>query len=120
MVNIYTVYEITKNYDISKYLTLGNCLFGAVGLTKNVGVDHYKYLGYDIGFDRKITSSFGSRFCRNVIIFGVDMSSSVHVDNKKKDILILGVGPTQALDGSTLTVEKKYSLNFTENNKNFV
>ena len=32
---------------------------------------------------------------KNVIIFGVDMSSSVHVDNKKKDILILGEGPTQ-------------------------
>ena len=37
------------------------------------------------------------------------MSSSVHVDNKKKDILILGVGPTQALDGSTLT-EKNIHL----------
>ena len=35
------------------------------------------------------------------------MSSSVHVDNKKKDILILGLGPTQGLDGTTLTVEKK-------------
>ena len=32
---------------------------------------------------------------KNVIIFGADMSSSVHVDNKKKDILILGKGPTQ-------------------------
>ena len=32
---------------------------------------------------------------QNVIIFGADMSSSAHVDNKKKDILILGVGPTQ-------------------------
>ena len=30
---------------------------------------------------------------QNVIIFGVDMSSSVHVENKKKDILILGSGP---------------------------
>ena len=35
------------------------------------------------------------------------MSSSVYVDNKKKDILILGIGPTQGLDGTTLTVEKK-------------
>ena len=40
-------------------------------------------------------------------------------DNKKKDILILGKSPTQGLDGSTLTVEKMYSINFIENNKKF-
>ena len=46
------------------------------------------------------------------------MSSSVHVDNKKKDILILDEDLTQGLDWiTTLTVEKKYSINFTENNK---
>ena len=39
------------------------------------------------------------------------MSSFVHVHNKKKDILILGEGPTQGLDGTTLTTEKKYSIN---------
>ena len=47
------------------------------------------------------------------------MSSSVHVDNKKKDILIFGDGPTQGLDGTILTAEKLYSINFTENNKKF-
>ena len=47
------------------------------------------------------------------------MLTSVHIDNKKKDILILGQGPTQGLDGTTLTAEKKYSIKFTENNKNF-
>ena len=46
------------------------------------------------------------------------MSSSIHVDNKKKDILILGRGPTQGLE-STLTAEKMYSINFTEKNKTF-
>ena len=45
------------------------------------------------------------------------MSSSVHVDNKKKDMLILGKGPTQRLE-HTLTGEKLYSINFTEHNKN--
>ena len=45
------------------------------------------------------------------------MSSSAHVDNKKKDILILAKGPTQGSDGTTLTAEKKCSVNFTENNK---
>ena len=41
------------------------------------------------------------------------MSSSVHVDNKKKVISILGEGPTQGLNGTTLTAEKRYSVNFT-------
>ena len=57
---------------------------------------------------------------RNVIIFGADMSSSVHVDNKSKDILILGEGPTQGLDDTTLSAEAKYPINFTRPNKRFV
>ena len=47
------------------------------------------------------------------------MRSSVHFDNKKKEILILAEVPTQGLDGTTLTAEKLYSINFTENNKKF-
>ena len=46
------------------------------------------------------------------------MSSSVHIDNKKKDILILGRGPTQGLE-HTLTTEKMYSINFTVTKKKF-
>ena len=49
---------------------------------------------------------------KNVIIVGVDMSSSVHADNKEKDILILGEGPTQGLDDTTSTAEAKYFINF--------
>ena len=56
-------------------------------------------------------------FGKNVIMFGVDMSSSAHVENKKKDILILAEGLTQGLDDTTLTVETKYPINFTEHNK---
>ena len=57
---------------------------------------------------------------KNVIMFEVDMSSSVHTDNKNKDILILGAGPTQGLDYITLTAEAKYPINFTQPNKRFV
>ena len=46
------------------------------------------------------------------------MSSSIHIDNKKKDILVLGRGPTQGLE-STLTAEKIYSINFTVTKKKF-
>ena len=94
-------------------------MFGAVSLTKHPDIDQYKYSGYGIGFDRKGEFTFGNAFSRNCIIFGVDMSSSVHVDNKKKDIIIFGKGPTPELDGNTLTAEKLYSINFTENNKKF-
>ena len=38
------------------------------------------------------------------------MSSSLHVDNRKQDILILGKGPAQELDETTLTAEKKKIL----------
>ena len=107
IVNIYIVYEISKNYNISSYPTLENCLFGAVSLTKHVDIDLYKYSGYGIEFDKKGEFSFGNGLGRNCIIFGVDMSSSVHVDNKKKDILILGKRPTQRLDGTKLTSFQK-------------
>ena len=70
IVNIYTVYEISKNYNISSYPTLENFLFGAVSLTKHVDIDQYKYSGFGIGFDRKGEFSFGDGFGRNVIIFG--------------------------------------------------
>ena len=46
------------------------------------------------------------------------MSSSNHIDNKKKDILVLGRGSTQGLE-STLTAEKIYSINFTVTKKKF-
>ena len=94
-------------------------MFDAVGLTKNASIDKYGCSRYGIGFDRRGSFSFsGDGFGNNVIIFGVDMSSSVHVDNKKKDILILGKGPTQGLE-HTLTAEKMYSINFTVTRKKF-
>ena len=60
----------------------------------------------------------GGGFGQKVLIFGVDMSSSTHIDNKKKDILILGKGLTQGLE-HTLTAEKIYSINFTVTKKKF-
>ena len=119
-VNIYIAYEINKtdNTTISDP-TLKNCLFGAVTLTKNTNIDKYWYSGYGIGFDRSSSFSFsGGGFGQNVLIFGVDMSCFSHIDNKKKDILVIGKEPTQRLE-HTLTAEKMYSINFTEKNKKF-
>ena len=96
IVNIYIVYEINKKDNtVISDPTLENCLFGAVTLTKNADIDKYKYSGFGIGFNRKGSFSFQSgEYGQNVIIFGVDMSFSTRIDNEKKNILILGTGPT--------------------------
>ena len=84
------------NYVDSGDPTLGNSIFGVVKLINNANIDQYKYSGYGIGFNVKVTFSVPTGgFGKNCIIFGVDMSSSVHADNTKKDILILGEGPAQ-------------------------
>ena len=118
VVNIYIVYELAGSSSHSDDPTLKNCLFGAVTLTKNADIDKYGYSGYGIGFDRRGSFSFpGGGFGQNVLIFGADMSSSTHIDNKK-DILVLGKEPTQGLE-HTLTAEKMYSFNFTVARKMF-
>ena len=90
IVNIYIVYELGASSSHVNDPTLKNCLFGAVTLTKNADIDKYGYSGYGIGFDRRSSFSFpGGGFGQNILIFGAGMSSSAHIDNKKKDILVL-------------------------------
>ena len=99
--------------------TLKNCLFGAVTLAKNTDIDKYKYSCYGIGFDRRSSFSFpSSGFGQNVLIFGVDMSASAHIDNKKKKTLVLGKELTQGAE-YTLIAEKMFSINFTATKKKF-
>ena len=119
IVNIYIIYESAASSSHDGDPTIKNCLFSAVTLTKNADIEKYKYSCYGIGFDRKSSFSFPSGgFGQNVSIFDADMSTSIHIDNKKKDILVLGRGPTQGLE-STLTAEKMYSINFTVTKKKF-
>ena len=47
------------------------------------------------------------------------MNSSIHIDNKGKDILILGIGPMKRLGEHSLTAEKMYSIDFTVTKKKF-
>ena len=114
MVNIY---EISINFNINSS-TLERCLFGAVSFTKNADIGKYEYSGYGIGFDRH--GFFSSSSCgtgRNVITFGVDMSSSTMIDNRKKDILILGKGSILGLEHK-LSAKNFHSINVTGNKKN--
>ena len=119
IVNIYIVYELGASSSHISDPTTKTFLFGAVTLTKNADIEKYKYSGYGIRFDRRSSFSFPSGgLGQNVLICGADMSSSIHIDNKKKDILVLGKGQTQGLE-SSLTAAKMYCINFTVTKKRF-
>ena len=65
-------------------LTLGDCLFGVVKLTKNTDPYKYEYSDYGIGFDACTQLSLlTGEWDKNVVIFGVENSLSEHSDNKK-------------------------------------
>ena len=94
-------------------------MFGVVSLTTHFDIDQYKYSGCAIGLDRKGEFSFGNGFGRNCIISGAGMNSSVHANNKTKNVLVLGKDFIKGLDNTTIYAEKFYSINFSENNKKF-
>ena len=74
--------------------TINSCLYESVTLNKNVHPDKYKYSGYGIGFDSCSEFLFtDASMEKNVIVFGADISSYVHIDNKNRNILTLGEGP---------------------------
>ena len=99
-------------------------MFGAIDAARPNNTkdpDNFIYSGWGIGFDRNGT--FGHHegsTARNVIIFGVDMSGSVHASNKTKDFLVLGRGLIQLIENTTIYAEKTYSPNFNAENKIFV
>ena len=97
-------------------------MFGGVSLTKHIDTDQYRYSGYGIRFDRKGGCSFGKGFGRNVIILGVDMSSSVHdktCNNKTRSILVLDKDFIQGIDNTTIHAETLQLINFTKTNTKF-
>ena len=116
IVNIYIVYELGASTSDNNDPTLKKCLFGAVILTKNTDIDKYRYSGYGIGFDRRSNFSFpGGGFSQNVLIFGLDMSYSSHIDTKKKR----HISSRKRTNIRIRTCEKMYSINFTVTKKKF-
>ena len=112
IVNLYISYKLASwSKNLYTDFTRCNCLFEAVKVTKNVDPDKYKYSGYCIEFDScsQFSWSDGSDG-KNVIIFGVDNRSSVHIGVENKNILVLREGPTQDLGNATVTVEVKYPI----------
>ena len=96
-----------------------NCLFGVTNIVKNSDKEKYVYSGYGITFDSAGSWSFDNDTARDVIIFGVDNSSSSHADNRKNNFLMLGDGPTFGINGSFGSLEKKFSINFSKANTKF-
>ena len=92
VINLYISYTLGSQLrNFKTDFTISNCLFGFVKLTKTTDLDKFKYTGYGIGFDScGEYSSPESGVGKNVFVFGVNMSSSVHINNKGKDVLILG------------------------------
>ena len=85
-----------------------------VKITKHGDISKYRYSGYGIGFDSKgsFLHAIGT-YAVNVIIFGDDLSSSTHANNRANNISVLGKDFIQGINGTTIYAEKMYSTNFT-------
>ena len=118
-VNLFIVYKLDRwSRDLKSEFTPKHCLFEAAKLIKNADPDKYKYSGYGIGFDLHLEFSLSDgSMGKNVIVFRADMSSSMHIDNKGKNILTLSEGPRQGLDDTALTAEAKYSIIFSRSQR---
>ena len=92
IINIYCVCKldpISSSRDDT--FTVQNALFEAMVITKNADTSKYKYKGYGICFDEGGSLSKGNiNNGKNVLIFGVDESSLVHVNNKANNIYVMG------------------------------
>ena len=98
-------------------------------ITKNAtDNDKNNYKGYCICFDERSefchTITEGGRAhttdARNVLIFGADMSSSVHTTNRANHIYFMGTGLTQGINDTSIYVEKNFYRNFTDFGKKIV
>ena len=120
ILNLYIVYELnTWQHNPTNNFTLKKCLFGTVKLVRNVMKSKFTYNDQGIAFDGEGSWSFDNDYARNIVIFGVDNSSSSHTDNWKNNFLALREGPTQGINDSTGAAGKKISINFSKVNTNF-
>ena len=130
VVNIYILYKLDPLASTrDESFTIQNALFGAMQITKNAtDSDKNNYKGYGICFDER--SEFGhtkteaghahTTDARNALIFGADMSFSVHATNSANHIYLMGTGLTQGINDTTIYAEKNFYRNFTDFGKKFV
>ena len=123
VINIYVVYKLdpissTRNTDY----TIQNALFGAMKITKNTDSSKNNYPGYGLCFDEG--GEFGHTVrqgnfdrttnAKNVIIFGVDTTSSIHATKRENNIYVMGKDFIQGINDTTTYAEKLFHNNFTE------
>ena len=129
VINIYVVYKLdpissTRNTDY----TIRNALFGAMRITKNTDSSKNNYTGYSLCFDEG--GEFGhtvrqgnfdrAKNVKNVIIFDVDMISSIHATNRANNIYVMGKDFIQGTYDTTIYAENLFHNNFTEFGVKFV
>ena len=129
VINIYVVYKLdpissTRNTDY----TIQNALFGALKIAKNTDSSKNNYTGYGLCFDEG--GEFGHTVrqdnfdrttnAKNVIIFGIDVSSSIHATNRANNIYVMGKDFIQGINDTTIYAEKLFHNNFTEFGVKFV
>ena len=129
VINIHVVYKLdpissTRNTDY----TIQNTLFDAMKIIKNTDFSKNNYTGHGLCFDEG--GEFGHAVrqgnfdrttnVKNVIIFGVDMSSSIHGTNRANNIYVMGKDFIQGINDTTIYAEKLFHNNFTEFGVKFV
>ena len=89
-------------------------LIRSCGFNKNADPNKYGYSGYDL--DSIHVPNFHGHTVAGVkvLLFSELTVVLLCMLIIKKDILVLGQGPTQGLDDTTITAEDKYHINFTE------
>ena len=130
VINIYCVYELQpiSSFRDTSY-TIQNALFGAMQITKdptNNSKNNYK--GYSLCFDERsnfshtITQDGRQRTSNGkyVLIFGADLSSSIHATNRANHIYCFDEGLTQGINDTKIYAEKNYYITFTEHGEKFV
>ena len=110
--------NLTNNFKFK------NCLFGTTSVVKNSDKEKWVFSGYGITCDSAGLWSFDNDTARNVIIFGVDNSSSTHADNltritDKNNFLVPDEGPFFGINGDFRSPEKVFSIKFSNANTTF-
>ena len=130
VINIYCVYNLDPLASTrDKSYTIQNALFGAMQITKYAtDYDKNNYKEYGICFDEisefahTITEGGNAHTtdARSVLIFGADMSFSVHATNRANHIYLMGTGLAQGINDTTIYAEKNFYRNCTDFGKKFV
>ena len=129
VINIYVVCKLdptssTRNTDY----TIQNALFGAMKITKNTDSSKNNHTGYGLCFYEGGEFGHTVRQCnfdrttnaKNVIILGINMSSSIHGTNRANNIYVMGKDFIQGINYTTIYAEKLFHNNFKEFGVKFV